>query len=98
MARKFRRVFQMDFCGDWLEIYRQTPRPKNEGEFLFSFRERRKREVLPIMTGLTAGGVEVITKSLTQPPGFKLSETLTRLCLAIGEKMKYPRFARLTLS
>ncbi len=90
MASRSRCTFRVGFCGDWLEIYRQMPRPRNEGEFLFAFRERRKRMVLPLMTGLTVGGVKVIVESLTQRPGLKLSETLTRLCLAIGERMKNP--------
>ncbi len=88
----------MGFCGDWVEIHKLTPRPKNDGEFIFIFRERRKRKVLPIITGLTVGGVKVIVQSLTQRPGFKRSETLTRLCLAIGEKMKDPRRIPVLLS
>ena len=98
MKNGFRCVFRLGFCGDWVEIYKQTPPPRDQGEFFLAFRERRARKVLPLMTGLTAGGVKVITESLTQRPGFKLSETLTRLCLAIGEKMRDPRFAPILLS
>ena len=97
MARKSKRIFSMGVCADWVEIYKLVPRPKNEGEFLFAFREKRKRRGLPLITGLTAGGAKVITKSLTQPHGFKLSGILKGLCLAIEEKMRNPRFAPVVL-
>ncbi len=82
------RVFQLGFCGDWVEIYRLTPRPKDQGEFFVVFREKRKRKALPLMFGVTPGGVKLLIQSWTQHPGFALSEALTRLCLVIGDKMR----------
>ena len=93
----FKRIFQIGFCGDWVEIYKQTPPPKYDGKFILAFREKRKRKVFPLMAGMTMGGAKATIESLTQPPGFKLSVALTQLCLAIGEKMKDPHFIPVTL-
>jgi hypothetical protein len=97
MMRKSKCVFSLGFCSDWVEVYQLKPRPKDQGEYLFAFRKKSKRKVFPLMTGLTMGGVEVIIKSLTRRPGFKLSKTLTQLCLAIGEKMGNPHFTPVLL-
>jgi len=97
MQRRFRRVFQLGFCGDWVEIYQQMPAPENQGAFFLAFRKKWARRVTPLMSGITVGGVKAITGSLTQRPGVQLSEALTRLCLAIGEKMRDPRLVPVPL-
>ena len=76
------RKFQLGFCGDWVEIYERTPRPKDQGEFFLAFRERRGRKVLPLFCGITAGGAKIMAKS------FKTRRyDPTELCLLIGSKL-----------
>jgi len=76
------RRFQLGFCGDWVEIYEQIPRPKNQGEFFLAFRKRRARKVLPLLCGITAGGVKVMVddfRARRYDP--------TELVLLIGRKL-----------
>jgi len=94
---RFRRTFKQGICGDWVEIYKQTPAPKFDGGFVFVFRRKRERKVLPLMSGLTAGGAEIIIKSLTQRPGLKLSDTLVRVRLMIMDKMNDPHLSPVLL-
>ena len=76
-----KRVFQIGFCGGWVEIYECLPHPQDQGAFVLVFRKRGARKVLPLMTGLTAGGAELITEHWRNR-----TVDLTKLCLLIGEK------------
>lgn len=82
------RKFQLGFCGDWVEIYERTPRPKNEGEFFLAFRKRFSSEVLPLFCGITAGGAVIMVESFRT-----LRYDPTELLLLIGSKLN-DRFAR----
>ena len=95
MVRKSKRIFSMGFCGDWVELWELKPHPKDQGEFLFAFREFRKRKVLPLISGITAGGAEMIKKDLTTD---RSAETLTRLCISIGIKLDDPCTTPIILS
>ena len=79
---RFQRTFQMGFCGDFVEIYKRVPRPKDEGEFFLAFRKKRGRKVLPLFCGITAGGEKVMAESFR-----KLRFDPTKLCLLIGRKL-----------
>ena len=61
--KRLKRVFHYSFCGDWVEIYEQTPQPKCEGKFILTFRKKRERKVFPLFSGITAGGVENMVES-----------------------------------
>ena len=78
------RRFQLGLCGDWVEIYEQTPRPKNQGKFFLAFRKKFGRKVLPLMCGITAGGAKVLAESFKKPRG----EDLTALCSLIARKLE----------
>jgi len=80
---RFQRTFQMGFCGDFIEIYKRVPRPKDEGEFFLAFREKRGRKVLPLFCGITAGGEKVMAESFK-----KLRFDPTELCVLIGRKLR----------
>lgn len=89
-----KRVFRIGICGDWVEIYeRMPPRPRLEGQFFLAYRKRYQGKVLPLMTGLTHGGVESIRRTLGQRPGFTLSQALTQLVLLIGERVNGPAYS-----
>ena len=76
------RTFQMGFCGDFVEIYKQVPHPKDEGEFFLAFRKKRSRKVLPLFCGITADGQEVMAECFKE-----LRFDPTKLCFLIGRKL-----------
>lgn len=77
------RKFQLGFCGGWVEIYERTPNPKDEGRFILTFRKRFGRKVLPLFSGITAGGAEIMMER------FKLLRyDPTELLLLIARKVK----------
>ena len=64
--KRFKRVFMVGLCGDWVEIYKVVPPPRFEGEFLLAFRKKRKRSILPLFSGITVGGVEDLVRTFKQ--------------------------------
>jgi len=66
IRNKFKRIFKLGLCGDWVEIYQIIPPPRCEGEFFLAFRERRKRKILPLFCGITVGGVKALVKDFEQ--------------------------------
>ncbi|KPJ54886.1 hypothetical protein AMJ47_02325 [Parcubacteria bacterium DG_72] len=81
--KRFKRIFKLGLCGDWVEIYKITPPPKTEGEFFLAFREKRKRKVLPLFCGITIGGVEALIKDFKQR-----HVDLTKLLLFIMDRFQ----------
>jgi len=66
IRNKFKKIFKMGLCGDWVEIYQIIPPPKCEGEFFLAFREKRKRKILPLFCGITVGGVKILVRNFKQ--------------------------------
>lgn len=61
---RFYRVFQWGLCTDGLvEIYRITPPPKHQGNFLLTFREKRRKIVLQLWSGMTLAGAKALIES-----------------------------------
>lgn len=90
--KRFKRVFKVGLCGDWVEIYRKSPQPKTEGAFFLAFRENGKRKVLPLLCGITIGGVESLIKSFKQ-----CRINLTNLVLLINDRSHDKRFPPVSL-
>ena len=82
---RFKRVFQLGFCGDWVEIYERMPQPKYEGKFFLAFRKRWRRKVLSLFSGITAGGVENMTESFKKHR-FDPTELCSLIASKLGEK------------
>lgn len=79
----FKRVFQMGFCGDWVEIYERIPQPKHEGKFFLAFRKKWGRKITPLFSCITAGGVKKMTELFK-----KHRFDPTELCFLIAGKLR----------
>ena len=98
-VRRFKLIFSIGVCGSWVELYKlETPHPRFIGNFFLALRKKRARKVLPLMTGLTEGGAEMIINLLTQPSGSDLSEVLTQIILLAGRKMEDPFVSHISLA
>ncbi len=60
----YQRVGTRIGIGDgFLELYEIIPNPEADGPFIMVFREKRKKEAIPILCGITKGGIQVIMNS-----------------------------------
>ena len=64
LKERHRRIIKTGLCGDWVELYEITPRPKTQGEFFLAFRRKGKKKALPLLCGITIGGAKIWIKRL----------------------------------
>jgi hypothetical protein len=49
-------------CGDFVELFKLNPSPRNMGAFFIAFRKRWQRKFHVLMCGLTQGGADLFRK------------------------------------
>ena len=61
---KYQRVgTRIGIYDGFVELYEIIPNPETDGPFVMVFREKRKKEALPLLCGITKGGIQIIMNS-----------------------------------
>ncbi len=80
---KHRRTIKTGLCGDWVELYEVSPKPRIDGEFFLAFRKKGKKKALPLICGITIGGAKIWINRLK-----RLLYDPTSMVLLIGNRLE----------
>ena len=81
-----RCIFRISFCGDFIEICRTTPPPRDQGQFFLAFRKKGQSRRLLLFTGITGGGAKRMIQAFKER-----RVDLTALCAYVVEKLRKSR-------